>query len=84
MRKQYGSLSHAEKNLGLDCYIHGTGTRPVLAPYKPLHDTAAGRKGLGKGRGSYQLVEAASGHRLGLDYCGNYQLWLRATSCYVE
>lgn len=70
MSKQYGS-SHAVKNLALDCYIHGKGTHPILAPYKQLRDTVAGRRGLEKGRDSYQQVEAASVHQPGLDYCGN-------------
>jgi hypothetical protein len=72
------------KNLGVDCYTHEKGTHPILAPYKPLHDTVAGKRALGKGRDSFQLAEAASGTQLKLRYCGSYKMQLKATSYYVK
>jgi hypothetical protein len=69
----------------VDCYIRGKETHSILAPYKLLHDTAVGRRGLGKGTGSFQLVEDASGSQLGLvGNCVSYQVQLRATSYSVE
>jgi len=69
----------------VDCYIHGKENRSILAPYKLLHDTAVGRRGLGKGRDSFQLVEDASGSQLGLGRnCVSYQMQMKATSYSVE
>lgn len=77
-------MNHAVKNLGVDYYIHGKETHPILAPYKLLRDTAVGRRGLGKGRDSFQLVEDASGSRKELRNCVSYRVQLKATSYCVE
>jgi hypothetical protein len=83
-RKQYWALNHAVKNLDVDCYIHGKEIHSILAPYKLLHDTAAGKRELGKGRDSFQLTEAASGSQTGPGNCVSYQVQLKATSYCVE
>jgi len=80
----YWALNHAVENLGVDCYIHGKETHSTLAPYKLLHDTVVGRRGLGKGRDSFQLVEDVSGSRMGLQNCVSYRVQLKATSYCVE
>jgi hypothetical protein len=84
MMKQYRAWSHAVKNLGVDYYIHEKESHLILAPYKPLHDTAAGKRALGKGRDSFQVAEAASKTQLRMQYSGSYKLPLKATSYYVE